>query len=41
MKQVGKMKLYTLDEVTDKIIGKRGTKRRDDFDKEVEEALHG
>ncbi len=40
MEQVGNMKFYTLDEVTDRIIGKKGTKAREDFDNEVEEALH-
>lgn len=40
MKQVGNMKLYSLEEVTDEIIGKKGTPARDDFDQKVEEALH-
>lgn len=40
MKQVGNMKLYSLDEVTDEIIGKKGTAERNEFDNEVEEALH-
>lgn len=40
MKQLGNLKLYTLDEVTDEIIGKKGTVERDKFDGEVEEALH-
>lgn len=40
MKQVGNMKLYTLEEVTDELIGKKGTPERDDFDSKVEEALH-
>lgn len=34
------MKFYSLDEVTDEIIGKKGTAERDEFDNEVEEALH-
>ena len=34
------MKLYTLEEVTDELIGKKGTPERDDFDSKVEEALH-
>ena len=34
------MKLYTLEEVTDEVIGKKGTPKRDKFDREVEEALH-
>ncbi|HAX50248.1 MAG TPA: transcriptional regulator [Bacteroidetes bacterium] len=29
------MELYTLDELTDKFIGKRGTKRREDFEYEL------
>ena len=40
MKQVGNMKLYSLEEVTDEIIGKKGTPERDDFDRKVDEALH-
>lgn len=40
MKQVGNMKFYSLDEVTDEIIGKKGTAERNEFDNEVEEALH-
>ena len=40
MKQIGNMKLYTLEEVTDEVIGKKGTPKRDKFDREVEEALH-
>lgn len=40
MKQMGNMKLYTLDEVTDELIGKKGTADRDEFDNNVEEALH-
>ncbi len=40
MKQVGNMKLYSLEEVTDEIIGKKGTSERDDFDCKVEEALY-
>lgn len=31
------MKLYSLEEVTDEIIGKKGTPERDDFDRKVEE----
>ena len=34
------MKLYSLEEVTDELIGKKGTPVRDDFDRKVEEALH-
>lgn len=40
MKQVGNMKLYSLEEVTDELIGKKGTLVRDDFDRKVEDALH-
>ena len=40
MEQIGDMKFYTMDEVTDEIVGKKGTKARDKFDNEVEEALH-
>ena len=40
MKQVGNMKLYSLEEVTDEIIGKKGTPERDDFDRKVEDVLH-
>ena len=34
------MKLYSLEEVTDEIIGKKGTPERDDFDRKVEETLY-
>lgn len=34
------MKLYSLEEVTDELIGQQGTPERDDFDCKVEEALH-
>lgn len=40
MKQVGDMKLYSLDEVTDELIGKKGSTERAEFDNKVEEALH-
>ena len=40
MKQVGNMKLYSLEEVTDEIIGKKETPERDDFDRKVEDVLH-
>lgn len=39
MEQRGNLKLYTLEEVTDEIIGKKGTAERDEFDRDVEEAL--
>ena len=34
------MKLYSLEEVTDELVGKKGTPVRDDFDRKVEDALH-
>lgn len=40
MKQIGNMKLYSLEEVTDEMIGKKGTPVRDNFDRKVEVALH-
>lgn len=40
MKQVGNMKLYTLEEVTDELVGKKDTTERKEFDCKVEEALH-
>lgn len=40
MEQVGNMKLYSLDEVLDESIGKKGTPERDEFERKVEEALH-
>lgn len=40
MEQVGSMKLYSLDEVLDESIGKKGTPERDEFERKVEEALH-
>lgn len=33
------MKTYTLDEVTDRFIGKKGTPERDEFDAEVNAAV--
>ena len=40
MKQVGNMKLHSLDEVKDELIGKKGTPERDEHERKVEEALH-
>ena len=40
MHQIGDMNLYTLDEVTDNIIGKKGTPERDEFDRKVEASVH-
>ena len=34
------MKFYSLDEVTDEIIGEKGTVERNEFDNSVEDALH-
>ncbi len=39
MRQVGNMKLYSLEEVVDELIGKKGTPERDSLDRKVEEAL--
>lgn len=40
MKQLGNMKLYTLEEVKDELMGKIGTPERDEHERKVEEALH-
>ncbi len=40
MKQVGNMKLYSLEEVKDELIGKVGTPERDEHERKVEMALH-
>ncbi len=40
MEYVGNMKLYSLEEVTDELIGRKGTPERNDFDRKVEDALH-
>lgn len=40
MKQLGNMKFYSLDEVTNEIIGEKGTIERNEFDNKVEEALN-
>lgn len=40
MEQIGDMKLYSLEEVTDELIGQKGTPEREDFDRKVDEALH-
>lgn len=34
------MKLYTLDEVKDELLGKPGTPDRDDFERKVQDALY-
>ncbi len=40
MKQVGKFKLYSSEEVLDKHFGKVGTPRRDDFERSVAASVH-
>lgn len=40
MERIGTMELYTLEEVTDELIGEKGTPERDSFDNEVQEALY-
>lgn len=40
MKQIGNMKLYTSEEVKDKVLGKIGTPVRDEHERRVEAALH-
>ncbi|MDO4164026.1 MAG: helix-turn-helix transcriptional regulator [Bacteroides sp.] len=40
MEQIGDMKLYSLDEVKDKLLGKVGTPERDEHERKVSEALH-
>lgn len=40
MKNIGDMKLYSLEEVKDEILGKVGTPERDKHERKVEEALH-
>lgn len=34
------MKLYSLEEVTDELIGPKGSQEREKFDRKVEESLH-
>ncbi len=41
MKEGKKMKIYSLDEITDKYIGKAGTKKRDAFEYELRLDLLG
>ncbi|HMI66965.1 MAG TPA: helix-turn-helix transcriptional regulator [Cyclobacteriaceae bacterium] len=41
MKEAKKMKIYSLDEITDKYIGKLGTKKRDAFEYELRLDLLG
>lgn len=40
MEQVGKFKLYGMDEVLDKALGPVGTKERDEHERSVAEAVH-
>lgn len=40
METIGDMKLYSFDEVKDELIGKKGSKARDDYERKVSEALH-
>lgn len=40
MKQVGKFKTYTSDEVLDRHFGKIGTPRRDEFEQRVAASIH-
>lgn len=40
MKQIGNMKLYSLEEVKDEVLGKIGTPARDEHERRVEAALH-
>ena len=40
MEQVEDMKLYSLEEVKDELLGKVGTPERDEHERKVEEALH-
>ncbi len=40
MEQLGNMKLYTLEEVKDELIGKVGTPERDKHEMEVAEAIN-
>lgn len=40
MEQIGKMKLYSLEEVKDELLGKIGTPGRDEHERKVAEAIH-
>ena len=40
MKKLGDMKLYSMNEVLDEVVGVVGTSERDEFDRSVEEAVH-
>ena len=40
MEQIGNMKLYSLEEVKDDLLGKVGTPARDEHERKVEESLY-
>lgn len=40
MEQIGNMKLYSLEEVKDDLLGKVGTPARDEHERKVEESWH-
>ena len=40
METIGNMKLYSLEEVLDEQVGVKGTSKRDEHERKVEEALH-
>lgn len=40
MEQIGDMKIYSLEEVKDELLGRIGTPERDEHERKVEEALH-
>lgn len=40
MENIGNIQLYSFEEVKDEILGKVGTKRRDQHERNVEEALY-
>ena len=40
MEQIGNMKLYSVEEVKDEVLGKIGTPVRDEHERRVEAALH-
>ncbi len=39
MEKTKKIKIYTMDELTDKYIGKRGDKRRDKFECDLKQKM--
>ena len=40
MKQLGNMKLYSFEEIEDKIVGEPGSPRRDAYEARLQEELH-